>query len=95
MEIRTESVANDIWAQQYVTEGAGSGVVMASNGYIITNNHVIEGANKITVTMHNGNVYKAKLVGTDPLTDIAVIKVNANGLTPVTYGESSKLAVGD
>ncbi|MEG2529495.1 MAG: trypsin-like peptidase domain-containing protein [Anaerovoracaceae bacterium] len=95
VEIRTESVANDIWAQQYITEGAGSGVVMASNGYIITNNHVIEGANKITVTMHNGNVYKAKLVGTDPLTDIAVIKVNANGLTPITYGQSSKLAVGD
>ena len=50
MEIKTESVSSDSWMQQYVTEGAGSGVVITNDGYIVTNNHVIEGANKIMVT---------------------------------------------
>ncbi|HKM28713.1 MAG TPA: trypsin-like peptidase domain-containing protein [Anaerovoracaceae bacterium] len=95
VEIRTESVVNDSWMQQYVTEGAGSGVIVQDNGYIITNNHVIDGASKITVTLKDGTEYSASLVATDSQTDIAVIKIKATGLDPVTYGDSSDLSVGD
>lgn len=63
VEIKTESVATDNWMQQYVTEGAGSGVIISADGYIVTNNHVIEGSNKITVTLKNGSSYTASLVG--------------------------------
>lgn len=95
VEIKTESVSADAWMQQYVTEGAGSGVVMTADGYIITNNHVIDGASKITVTTSDDKEYEAKLVGTDSITDIAVLKISAKNLTPATYGNSDQLAVGD
>ena len=95
VEIKTESVSSDSWIQQYVTQGAGSGVIITSDGYIVTNNHVIEGASKITVTTSDQQEYDAKLVGTDPITDIAVLKIKAEGLTPATYGNSDQLAVGD
>lgn len=95
VEIKTESVASDSWMQQYVTEGAGSGVVITKNGYIMTNNHVIDGASKITVTTADNKEYEAKLVGTDSITDIAVLKISAKNLTPATYGNSDQLAVGD
>ena len=95
VEIKTESVSSDSWMQQYVTEGAGSGVIMTADGYIMTNNHVIDGASKITVTTADDKEYEAKLVGTDSITDIAVIKISAKDLTPVTYGNSDQLAVGD
>lgn len=95
VEIKTESVASDSWMQQYVTEGAGSGVIITNDGYIVTNNHVIEGARKITVTTVNKKEYDATLVGTDPITDVAVLKIKANNLTPATYGNSEQLAVGD
>lgn len=95
VEIKTESVATDNWMQQYVTEGAGSGVIISADGYIVTNNHVIEGSNKITVTLKNGSSYTASLVGRDDETDLAVLKIKASGLTPVVYGDSSKLSVGD
>ncbi|MBQ8152008.1 MAG: trypsin-like peptidase domain-containing protein, partial [Firmicutes bacterium] len=72
VEIRTESVASDSWMQQYVTEGAGSGVIISSDGYIMTNNHVIEGARKITVTTSDEKEYSAKLIGTDSTNDVAV-----------------------
>lgn len=95
VEIKTESVSSDSWMQQYVTQGAGSGVIITSDGYIVTNNHVIEGASKITVTTSDQQEYDAELVGTDPITDIAVLKIKAEGLTPTTYGNSDQLAVGD
>lgn len=95
VEIKTESVSADAWMQQYVTEGAGSGVVMTADGYIMTNNHVIDGASKITVTTSEDKEYEAKLVGTDSITDIAVLKISAKNLTPATYGNSDQLAVGD
>lgn len=95
VEIKTESVSSDSWIQQYVTQGAGSGVIITSDGYIVTNNHVIEGASKITVTTSDQQEYDAELVGTDPITDIAVLKIKAKGLTPATYGNSDQLAVGD
>jgi serine protease Do len=75
--------------------GFGSGVIISKDGYIITNNHVIEGANKITVTTAAGEEYSAKLIGTDSNTDVAVIKINASKLDPATYGNSEQLHVGD
>ncbi|MBR0127004.1 MAG: trypsin-like peptidase domain-containing protein [Firmicutes bacterium] len=95
VEIKTEGVMSDSWMQQYVTEGAGSGVIISEDGYIMTNNHVIEGAGKITVTTADKKSYEAKLVGTDNINDVAVIKIDASGLTPATYGNSDELAVGD
>lgn len=95
VSITTESVSTDTWAQNYVTEGAGSGVIIQSNGYIVTCNHVISGASKVTVTLSNKKEYSAKVVGTDSENDVAVLKIKATGLTAATYGNSSKLTVGD
>ena len=95
VEIRTESVTTDIWMGQYVTEGAGSGVIIKSDGYIMTNNHVIENASKITVTLKDGTTHEAELIGTDTLTDVAVVKIEASGLTAAVFGNSKDLVVGD
>ncbi len=95
VEITTETVTTDSWMQQYVTNGAGSGVVVSADGYIVTNNHVIDGANKITVRLKNGTTYAAKLIGTDSRTDVALLKIGATGLTPAMLGDSDKLGVGD
>ena len=92
--IETESVATDSWLRQYVTQGAGSGVIYSEDGYIITNNHVIDGANSIKVTLYNGKTYDAALVATDAQTDVAVIKINETGLTPVTMGSMNQVSVG-
>ena len=75
----------------------GSGIVYDLNGHIITNNHVVKNATKITVTFHEGESYTATIVGTDPFADLAVIKVNANPsfLHPLTLGDSSKLRIGE
>ena len=81
--------------QQYISEGAGSGVILSEDGYIATNNHVIEGARKITVRLKSGESYSASLVGTDAVTDVAVLKIDATGLSPVTFGDSASLEVGD
>jgi serine protease Do len=95
VEISTESVVNDGWIQNYVTEGAGSGVIIDSDGYVMTNNHVIEDASTITVTLKDGTEYDATVVGADSLNDIAVLKIDATGLSAVTYGDSDDLSVGD
>lgn len=95
VEIRTEQASGDSWLEEYVTEGAGSGVIISKDGYIMTNNHVISNANKITVTTADDKSYEASLVGTDPTNDVAVIKVKANNLVPVTFGNSDQLEVGD
>ncbi len=93
--IETESVSTDSWLGQYVTQGAGSGVIYSEDGYIITNNHVISGASSIKVTLYDGTELDASLVATDSQTDVAVIKVNKTGLTPVSFGEMSSVSVGD
>jgi serine protease Do len=93
--ITTESVSTDSWLGQYVTQGAGSGVIISEDGYIVTNNHVIEDASNIKVTLHDGTELTATLVATDEQTDVAVIKVEKEGLTAVTFGDSSALCVGD
>lgn len=92
--ISTEQIATDFWARQYVTEGAGSGVIYSEDGYIITNNHVIEGASNIKVTLNDGKTLSAELVATDEQTDLAVIKVKAENLDPVTLGKEEDLCVG-
>lgn len=76
-------------------EGSGSGIIFDPNGYIVTNNHVIDGAQKITVKLSTGKVLDANLVGKDTRTDLAVIKVNAKNLPVAKFGDSSKVKVGD
>ncbi len=73
----------------------GSGIIMTKDGYIITNNHVIEGANKLTVILEDGNKYDAKVVGKDAKTDLAVLKITATNLSPAEFGNSDQLKVGD
>ena len=80
--------------QPRVEHGLGSGVIISPDGYIVTNNHVVDGATDITVTMSDRRILPAKLVGTDPLTDLAVLKVNANDLPSVPWGDSTQLHPG-
>lgn len=96
VEISTESVSsgNSIFGQ-YVSQGAGSGVILSADGYIVTNNHVVNGANSIKVKTYDGQEYEATLVGTDPQTDVAVIKVDATDLSPATIGSSDDIQVGE
>jgi len=75
-------------------EGSGSGVIIAANGYIVTNNHVIDKASKITVVMDDKRKFEAELVGADPSTDLAVLKVKADNLPFVKYGNSDEVKVG-
>jgi serine protease Do len=76
-------------------QGAGSGWIMRSDGYIVTNNHVVEGATNITVTLDDGRTFPADKTFTDPVTDLAVVKINAQNLTALDIGDSSKLQVGE
>jgi len=97
VEIVTEvkQTTYGMFGGSYTSEAAGSGVIISSDGYIITNNHVIEDSTSIKVTVEDGTEYTATLVGTDSKSDIAVIKIDATGLTAATIGDSDKLAVGD
>ena len=81
--------------RQQKESGLGSGVIVSPNGYILTNNHVVDHASTVTVIMADRHEYKARVVGTDSKTDIAVVKVDANNLEPVTIGDSDKVQVGD
>jgi Do/DeqQ family serine protease len=80
--------------QQFST-GAGSGVILNTNGYIVTNNHVIDKAQSIEVTLNNHKKYTAKLVGTDPNTDLAVLKIEADDIVPITVGNSDDVRIGE
>ena len=75
--------------------GLGSGVIVSQDGYILTNNDVVADADELTVVLSDGRKFPAKVVGADPKTDIAVVKVEASGLAPVTFADSDKLRVGD
>ena len=86
--------------QEYTQKAAGSGVIISEDGYILTNNHVISGADKITVYVNPGDgseekTYEATLIGSSESNDIAVLKIDATGLTPVVLGDSDELNVGD
>ena len=97
VEITTESVVTGggFWVQQYVASGAGSGVILSEDGYIATNNHVIENATSVTVRLHNGESYEAQIIGADSEKDVALIKIDATGLTPAKIGDSDALVVGE
>jgi Do/DeqQ family serine protease len=78
-----------------IRQGAGSGVIISSNGMIVTNNHVIDEADEINVVLNDKREYKAKLIGTDPSTDIALLKIDATGLPALTFGNSDDLRLGE
>jgi serine protease Do len=81
--------------QPSIEKGEGSGVIISPDGYIVTNNHVVHGATNITVTLSNQDVYTAKLIGTDPLTDLAVIKISGHDLPSIPWGNSASLHPGE
>ena len=96
VEITTESMATDYFYGQYVTSGAGSGVIIDdSNGYIVTCAHVVDGATSVKVTLTNEQSYEATIVGSDSETDIAVIKIEAEGLTAASIGDSDEVVLGE
>ena len=76
-------------------QGSGSGVIIRPDGYIVTNNHVVSGAFKVEVTLNNNKTYEATVVGTDPVTDVALLKIEAEGLPTVEFGDSDKLRLGE
>jgi len=81
--------------QQRERVNSGSGVIIREDGYIVTNNHVIDGATKIEVTLNNNQTYPATLVGADPATDVALLKIEASGLPIIPFGDSDKLRLGE
>lgn len=92
--INTKIVTN-IFGQPFTQEGAGSGWIIDKKGYIVTNNHVVEGAQNITVTLDGGRTFPATVVGTDFLTDLAVVKIDASNLESASVGNSSELMLGE
>ena len=95
VEITTEIVTTSSFLGQYISQGAGSGVIFTTDGYIVTNHHVINGASKINVTLRDGTSYSAKVIGDDAKTDLALLKIEATGLTPaVLVADSDQLKVG-
>ena len=95
VEITTESTSYGSFYGQYVTKGAGSGVIISQDGYLVTNNHVIDGATNIEVKTTDGKTYKATVVGSDEKIDIALLKIDAEGLTVAVLGDSSTLQQGE
>ena len=83
------------WGIPQLTEGSGSGIIITGDGYIITNNHVVESAKELKVILNNGKEHDARLIGTDPRTDLAVIKIEVAGIQYATLGNSEQLAVGE
>ena len=91
----TTAVTTNFWGYQTTSAASGSGFILSDDGYILTNFHVIESSSAITVALYDGTAYDAELVGYDESNDIAVLKVDATGLTPVILGDSDNLNVGD
>ena len=95
VEVTTETISTNPFFPQYVQDGAGSGVIISEDGYIITNAHVISGASQIKVRTSDKTEYEAELIGSDSKSDIAVLKIEATGLTPAVVGNSDNLVVGE
>ncbi|MDP9380057.1 MAG: trypsin-like peptidase domain-containing protein [Chloroflexota bacterium] len=93
--IATESAGSEEFLQDVPRRGVGSGVIYDPRGYILTNNHVVAGAEMITVVLPDGRRFKGRVVGRDPRTDLAVLKINGQRLPTAPLGESSKLEVGE
>jgi serine protease Do len=92
--VSTKEVLDFFFLQMVPQQGLGSGVIIRSDGLILTNNHVIEDASKIQVTLSNGKTYKGKVIGADPISDVALVKIDAKNLPCLELGDSSKLKVG-
>ncbi len=93
--IQTSITSTNLWGQQTTSAASGSGFILTADGYIVTNYHVIQNANRVTVSTYGGASYSAKIVGYDESNDLAVLKIEATGLSPVVLGSSEKLNVGD
>lgn len=93
--IQTSITSTNLWGQQTTSAASGSGFILTADGYIVTNYHVIQNANSVTVSTYGGTSYGAKIVGYDESNDLAVLKIEATGLSPVVLGSSEKLNVGD
>ena len=91
----TTSITTNFWGYQTTSAASGSGFIISDDGYILTNHHVIEDSSAITVALYDGTTYDAKVIGYDASNDIAVLKVEAEGLEPVVLGDSSNMNVGD
>ena len=95
VSVTTEVVASDFFGRQYTESVAGSGIVIDDGGYIATNNHVVEDGQSIYVELTDGRTFPANIVGTDALSDLAVIKVDATNLTYAHWGDSDSLSLGE
>ena len=93
--ITTSITTTNFWGYQSTSAASGSGFIISSDGYILTNHHVVEGSSAVTVSMFDGKEYEAQIRGYDESNDIAVLKIEATGLSPVILGDSDTLNVGD
>jgi serine protease Do len=93
--ITTKTTVQSFFGRQFTQEGAGSGWIIAQDGFIVTNNHVVEGADSVTVTLDDGRHFSADMVRTAPSEDLAIIKINAQDLPTLKVGDSSDLQVGE
>ena len=91
----TTSVTTNFWGYQTTSAASGSGFIISADGYVLTNYHVIESSDSISVSLYDGSVYDAALIGYDESNDIAVLKIEAEDLSPVILGDSDNLNVGD
>ena len=95
VEIQTSVTKTNIFLQQFVSSGAGSGVILSKDGLIVTNHHVIEEADTIKVRLNNGEEYDATLIASDTQSDLVVLRISADNLQPAVVGDSSTLKVGE
>ena len=91
----TTSITTNFWGYQTHSAASGSGFILSENGYILTNYHVVDSSDSITVSLYDGTSYDARLIGYDESNDIAVLKIEAEGLCPVILGDSDNMNVGD
>jgi serine protease Do len=95
VSVTTETVISSRFFGQYTEHAVGSGIIIDDKGYVVTNNHVVENAHSIFVELHDGRTFPANMVGTDPLSDLAVIKIDAADLPYAHWGDSSTLSLGE
>lgn len=95
VSINVEITAYDIFNRPVKEQGAGSGWIIKEDGYIVTNNHVVQNADNVTVTLYDGRIFQVESVKTDALTDLAIVKIGATDLPTASIGDSSQLEVGD
>ena len=88
-------ITTNVWGQVASASASGSGFILTQDGYVVTNNHVVDGATSVTVKLYNGEEYEAQIIGTDEMNDVALLKIDAESLQAVTVGDSDKLEVGD